>query len=103
MRSWLVIPINCSVSSVSRGQTKKELQNHLVGWLPDCPGNKQSGGKRLSGATRAGNTYLRAMLGEVAWIISPLKDNYLPPHYHHVAPKRGQHKPILPVSHTLLA
>ena len=102
IRSWLVIPISCSVSSVSRGQTKKELQNHLVGWLPDCPGNKQSGGKRLSGATRTGNTYLRAMLGEVAWIISRMKDNYLAAQYHRVARRRGREKAIVAVSHSLL-
>ena len=102
IRSWLVIPISCSVSSVSRGQTKKELQNHLVGWLLDCPGNKQSGGKRLSGATRTGNTYVRAMLGEVAWIISRMKDKYLAAQYHRVARRRGREKAIVAVSHSLL-
>jgi transposase len=102
IRSWLVILISCSVSSVSRGQTKKELQNHLVGWLPDCPGTKQSGGKRLSGATRTGNTYVRAMLGEVAWIISRMKDNYLAAQSHRVARRRGREKAIVAVSHSLL-
>lgn len=56
-------------------QAKKELLNHVVGWLPDCPGNKQSGGKRLSGKTTKGHPYLRAVLGEVAWAISHTKDN----------------------------
>jgi transposase len=50
---------------------------HLASWAGLCPGKKQSGGKRLSGATRVGWTYLRAMLGEVAWIISRMKDNSL--------------------------
>jgi transposase len=35
---------------------------HLALWAGLCPGNKQSGGKHLSGATTAGNAYLRAML-----------------------------------------
>jgi len=31
---------------------------HLASWAGICPGNKASGGKRLSGRTRNGNTYL---------------------------------------------
>lgn len=31
-----------------------------------CPDNKQSGSKRLSGATTVGNPYLRAILGKIA-------------------------------------
>ena len=102
IRSWLVIPINCSVSSDSRGQTKKELQNHLVGWLPDCPGNKHSGGKRRSSATRTGNTSVRAMLAEMAWINSRMKDKYLAAQYHRVARRRGREKASVAVSHRLL-
>src|SRR5258708_23774676 len=75
---------------------------HLASWVGICPGNKQSGGKRLSGATRTGNTYLRAMLGEVAWIISRMKDNYLAAQYHRVARRRGREKAIVAVSHSLL-
>jgi len=102
IRSWLVIPISCSVSSVSRGQTKKELQNHLVGWLPDCPGNKHSGGKRRSSATRTGNTSVRAMLAEMAWINSRMKDKYLAAQYHRVARRRGREMASVAVSHSLL-
>ncbi len=36
---------------------------HLASWAGVCPGNKQSGGKRLSGATTQGNSWLRAILG----------------------------------------
>lgn len=75
---------------------------HLASWAGVCPGNKQSGGKRLSGATRMGNTYLRAMLGEVAWIISRMKDNYLAAQYHRIARRRGREKAIVAVSHSLL-
>jgi transposase len=44
---------------------------HLASWAGVCPGNKQSGGKRLSGHTTSGNGWLRAVLGEVAWARSP--------------------------------
>lgn len=75
---------------------------HLASWALVCPGNKQSGGKRRSSATRTGNTYLRAMLGEVAWIISRMKDTYLAAQYHRIARRRGREKAIVAVSHSLL-
>jgi transposase len=75
---------------------------HLASWAGVCPGNKQSGGKRLSGATSSGNPYLRAILGEVAWTISHMKDNYLSAQYHRIARRRGKQKAILAVSHSIL-
>jgi len=39
---------------------------HPASWAGICPGNKQRGGKRLSGKTTKGNVWLRGMLGEVA-------------------------------------
>ena len=67
-----------------------------------CPGNKQSGGKRLSGKTTQGNPYLRAILGEVAWSISHTKDNYLSAFYHRVARRRGKQKAIMALAHKVL-
>ena len=75
---------------------------HLASWAGVCPGNKQSGGKRLSGATTSGNRWLRALLGEVAWAISHTKDNYLSAFYHRVARRRGKKKAILAVAHKVL-
>ena len=42
------------------------------------------------------------MLGEMAWIISRMKDNYLATQYHRIARKRGREKAIVAVSHSLL-
>ncbi len=67
-----------------------------------CPGNKQSGGKRLSGKTTQGNPYLRAILGEVAWSISHTKDNYLSAFYHPIARRRCKQKAIMALAHKVL-
>jgi transposase len=75
---------------------------HLASWAGVCPGNKQSGGKRLSGATTSGNPWLRALLGEVAWAIAHTKDNYLAAFYHRVARRRGKQKAIVAVMHQVL-
>jgi len=75
---------------------------HLASWAGVCPGNKQSGGKRLSGATPPGNAHLRAILGEVAWAIAHTKDNDLSAQYHRLARRRGKQKAIVAVSHSVL-
>ena len=90
------------ISEIGVDMERFPSAKHLASWALVCPGNKQSGGKRLSGATRMGNTYLRAMLGEVAWIISRMKDNYLAAQYHRIARRRGREKAIVAISHSLL-
>jgi transposase len=75
---------------------------HLASWAGVCPGNKQSGGKRLSGKATKGNRWLRAMLGEVAWVISRTKDNYLSAQYHRLARRRGKPKAAMAVAHGVL-
>jgi hypothetical protein len=42
-----------------------------------CPGNKERGGKRLSGKTRKGNAWLRQVLIEIAHGASKTKETYL--------------------------
>lgn len=75
---------------------------HLASWAGVCPGNRQSAGKRLGGKTTHGNTWLRAILGEVAWSLAHTSNTYLAAHYHRLARRCGKRKAIVAVSHTLL-
>jgi transposase len=76
---------------------------HLASWAGVCPGNKVSGGKRLSGKTTKGNRYLRTVLCQLAWAIAHCKEpNYLTAQYHHIARRRGKKRAILAVAHSLL-
>jgi len=75
---------------------------HLASWAGVCPGNKQSGGKCLSGQTTKGNTRLRSLLIEVVWNISRMKDNYLSAQYHRLARRLGKKKAAMAVAHSLL-
>lgn len=75
---------------------------HLASWAGVAPGNKQSGGKRLSGKTTKGNRHLRAVLAEVVWVISHTHDNYLSAQYHRLARRLGKKKAIVAVSHSVL-
>ena len=75
---------------------------HLASWTGVCPGNKQSGGKRLSGKTTKGNVRLRAVLVEAVWNISRMKENYLSAQYHRLARRLGKLQAAIAVAHSLL-
>lgn len=90
------------IAELGTDMTRFASDKHLASWAGVCPGNKQSGGKRLSGKTTKGNPYLRAVLGEVAWAISHTKDNYLSAQFHRIARRRGKQKAVVAVSHSVL-
>jgi transposase len=50
------------LSEIGIDMSRFATAGHLASWLGLCPGNNQSGGKRLSGRTRKGNHYARANL-----------------------------------------
>jgi transposase len=90
------------IAELGTDMTRFASEKHVSSWAGVCPGNKQSGGKRLSGKTTKGNPYLRAVLGEVAWAISHTKDNYLSAQFHRIARRRGKQKAVVAVSHSVL-
>jgi transposase len=75
---------------------------HLASWAGVCPGNKQSGGKRLSGKTNPGHPRLKALLCEVAQAIGRTSGNYLAAQYHRLARRRGKGRATLAVAHSVL-
>lgn len=75
---------------------------HLASWAGICPGNKATGGKRLSGRTRKGNTYLRAALVQAAWGASLKRNCYLSSQFHRLVKRLGRKKALVAVAHSLL-
>jgi transposase len=75
---------------------------HLASWAGLCPGNKATGGKRLSGRTRKGNTYLRAALVQAAWGATMKKNCYLSSQYFRLSKRLGRKKALVAVAHSLL-
>ena len=55
------------VAALGVDMTPFPSAKHLASWAAVCPGNNQRGGKGLSGRTRRGNAWLKAVLCEVAW------------------------------------
>lgn len=75
---------------------------HLASWAGMCPGNHQSGGKRLSGKTRKGSRWLRQVLIEAAHAAARSKTTYLGAQYRRLAARRGTKKAIIALGHTIL-
>ena len=75
---------------------------HLASWAGMCPGNAESGGKRLSGKTRKGNRWLRQVLIEIAHVAAKTKDTYLAAQYRRIAARRGKKRALVALGHTIL-
>lgn len=75
---------------------------HFASWAGLAPGNRQSGGKRLSSRITDGNPYLRSVLTQVAWAVSHTKDNYLSAQYHRLVRRLGKKKAIVALAHSIL-
>jgi transposase len=90
------------VAEIGTDMSRFPSARQVASWAGVCPGNRQSGGKRLSGHITQGNVWLRAVLGEVAWAVTHTKDTYLVALYHRIARRRGKQKAIMAVAHSLL-
>ena len=75
---------------------------HLASWAGLCPGNNESAGKRKSGKTTKGNTFLRAALVQAAWAAARTKQTYLSAFFRRLVKRMGQKKALIAVAHALL-
>ena len=70
-------------------------------WARVCPGNQESAGKRQSGRTGKGNSWLRAVLVQCAWAATHTKDSYFAAQFKRLRP-RGNKKAAMAVAHSML-
>jgi len=91
------------VAEVGTDTARCAAGKHLASWAVRCAGNREGDGKRRGSKTTPGDTWLKAVQGEVAWAIARRKrDNYLTAQYHRLARKRGKHKAAVAVMHSVL-
>ena len=74
----------------------------VASWAGLCPGDKESGGKRLSGRTRKGNRWLRRALCQAAWGASRKKDSFLNAFFQRHKANLGAQKAIIATAHRIL-
>ena len=75
---------------------------HLASWAGVCPGNKESAGKRLSGRTRHGDTWLKTALFVAGSTAGRSKGTYLGAQFRRLIPHRGSKRATLAVGHSIL-
>lgn len=90
------------LSEIGVEMSRFPTDKHLASWAGLCPGNNESGGKRKSGKTRKGNSWLRRYLTEAAWAATRKKGSYLAALYNRLAVRRGKKKALVAVAHRLL-
>jgi transposase len=74
---------------------------HLASWVGICPGQHESGGKRMSGRTRKGNRYAKTILVQAGHAAGKTK-TYLGAQYRRLAKGRGVKRAAVAVGHSIL-
>jgi transposase len=75
---------------------------HLASWAGMCPGNNESAGKRLSGRTRHGDTWLKSTLYLAGVSAARTKGTYLSAKFRRLVPHRGVKRAVVAVGHSIL-
>lgn len=79
-----------------------ESSKRLAKWAGICPGNNESGGKKMSGRTPHGNKYLKSILTQVAWAATRTKGTYLRAKFDSLVGRMGKKKALLVIGHKIL-
>ncbi len=74
---------------------------HLASWVGMCPGQHESGGKRMSGRARKGNRYAKTVLVQAAHAAGKTK-TYLGAQYRRMSKGRGIKRAAVAVGHSIL-
>ena len=75
---------------------------HLSSWAGLASGNHESAGKRRSGRTTPGNTWLKTALVQAAWAAFRAKGTHLSRKFRRIAGNRGKKRAAIAVAHTIL-
>jgi len=90
------------VAEIGVAMERFPTERHLASWAGLCPGNKQSGGTRLHGATTNGDVWLRRILGEVAWAAIHDRRSVFRARYYRLKPRLGAKQALVAIMHQLL-
>lgn len=75
---------------------------HLASWAAICPGQYESAGRQPRGTIRKGNRWLRRALVQAAVPATRKKGSYAGAQFRRLAKRRGRHRAIIAVAHSLL-
>jgi transposase len=75
---------------------------HISSWAGVCPGNNESAGKKKSGKTQKGNSFLKGTLAEAAWAASKVKRSTYNAFYQNIVRRRGKKRALVALAHRML-
>jgi transposase len=94
--AWMI------VAEVGVNMSVFDDAKHLASWAGLCPGNRESGGKRMSGRTRKANRYVKRGMSQAAWAASHTKNTYLRAFYRRIQVRKGAPKAVMALAHHMI-
>jgi transposase len=90
------------VAEIGLDMSRFPTAGHLSSWAGLASGNHESAGKRQSGRTTPGNTWLKSALVQAAWAAFRAKKTHLSKKFRRIAGNRGKKRAAFAVAHTML-
>ena len=90
------------VAEIGADLTAFAHPRQLASWTGLCPGNRESGGKRMSGRTRKSNRYIKRAMCQAAWAAAHTKDTHLSAFYRRMAVRKGAPKANIALAHHMI-